>query len=80
MKFPKPKTLRLRGKKKIDLYIKVWENTNGCCAKCGKPIEFGTIPHHKMRKSQGGEDTMENLEMLCAENCHHVTDGKMGGK
>ena len=37
--------------------------------KCGVGIEKGTPAHHKVLKSQGGEDTMENLEMLCG--FHH---------
>jgi len=66
---PKPKTFRLKGKKLISLYLKVWERDNGCCVECGTPIEIGTIPHHIIHKSQGGADVMENLEMLCLK-CH----------
>lgn len=79
MRIEKHKPLRLKGKKKLDLYRAVAERDGNRCVSCNQYIEPGTIPHHRIRKSQGGEDTMENLEMLCAENCHHITDGKLGG-
>ena len=69
---PKHKAIRLKGKKLIALYEAVYERDGGICQKCKKNwIEPGTIPHHKILKSQGGEDTKENLEMRCLE-CHDV--------
>lgn len=66
----KHKPIRLKGKPLIALYEAVYERDGGICQKCKeKWIEPGTIPHHKIHKSQGGEDTMENLEMSCLE-CH----------
>lgn len=69
MMFPKHKPVRLKGKKLIALYRAAYERDGGHCVKCGRWIEPGTIPHHKRHKSQGGSDTMENLETLCME-CH----------
>ena len=65
----KRKTLRLKGRKLIELYRAVYERDGGCCVYCGKWIEPGTIPHHKVKKSQGGSDTLDNLEMCCTV-CH----------
>ena len=68
--FPKHKPVKLKGKKLMDLYSAVYKIDEGCCRKCGTWIEPGVIPHHIILKSQGGEDTMGNLEMLCLE-CHY---------
>ncbi len=69
MKF-KQMTIRLKGKAKIALYKAVYDRDGGCCVRCKRWIEPGSIPHHIIRKSQGGEDTMDNLETLCME-CHY---------
>jgi len=66
---PKHKPLRLKGKPLRLLYEAVYERDGGRCVKCGRFIKPGTIPHHIIHKSQGGEDTMENLEMSCIY-CH----------
>ena len=63
------KPIRLKGKKLHDLYNDVYKRDGECCVECHKWIEPGTIPHHIVKKSQGGEDTLENLQMLCME--HH---------
>ena len=77
MKFPKNKPIRLKGKAKIDLYRAVYERDEGRCVRCRAWIEPGTPPHHIVFKSQGGGDTMENLEMLCALHHHNI---HFGGK
>lgn len=66
---PKAKPIRLKGKKLHDLYNAVYNRDKGLC-KCGKWIEPGTPPHHIVFRSQGGSDTMENLEMCC-NDCHN---------
>jgi 5-methylcytosine-specific restriction endonuclease McrA len=71
---PKRKALRLKGKKLIELYRRVYEKSNGRCVECGTWIPPGTIPHHIIFKSQGGEDTEENLEMRCPV-CHGKAHG-----
>ena len=69
---PKPKKpIRLKCKKLIALYRKVYERDFGLCQRpdCLEWVELGTPPHHIILKSQGGEDTLENLITLCI-NCH----------
>ena len=68
--FFKKKRIRLKGKKLQELYLSVWERDGGVCQKCGKWVEPGTIPHHIQFRSQGGGDTLDNLELLCME-CHY---------
>ena len=65
------KPIRLKGKKLHDLYNDVYKRDGECCVECHKWIEPGNIPHHIVKKSQGGEDTLENLEMLCIYPCHY---------
>jgi len=61
---PKRKPIRLKGRALRRIYEAVYDRDGGCCVKCGAWIPRGTIPHHIIHKSQGGEDTMDNLEML----------------
>ena len=79
MKYPKHKPLRLKGKKLTDLYRQVYDRDDGTCQHpdCFKWIEPGTPPHHIVFKSQGGEDLISNLEMLCYK--HHYAKHH-GGK
>lgn len=66
----KTKRIRLKGKAKIKLYEAVYERDSGLCIKCSSYIEPGTIPHHEPLKSQGGQDRLEDLAMLC-NDCHY---------
>ena len=66
---PKQKPRRLKGKPLRLLYEAIYTRSGGLCEKCGQFVEAGTIPHHIVHKSQGGEDTMGNLTLLCLE-CH----------
>ena len=66
---PKHKAKRLKGKALKALHKAVYERDNGLCQKCGAWVKPGTPAHHKIHKSQGGDDTMENLEMMCMI-CH----------
>jgi len=68
--FPKPKNIRLKGKKLHELYDAVHARDAGQCVKCGTWVEPGTPPHHRIFKSQSGGDELENLETLCQE-CHY---------
>jgi len=70
----KRKAIRLKGQAKIKLYQRVYKRDHGCCVECGAWIPPGTIPHHIIFKSQGGEDTEENLEMRCPV-CHGKAHG-----
>ena len=67
--FPKPKPIRLKGKRLHTLYNAVYKRDNGLCVDCGKWVEKGTPPHHIVFKSQGGSDTMDNLKTVCMD-CH----------
>jgi hypothetical protein len=41
----------------------VWERDGRCCTNCGS--DFAVEIDHKIPKSMGGEDTLENLRLLC---------------
>jgi hypothetical protein len=61
------------------------ERSGGCCERCGKP--FANNAHHRKNRSQGGQDTLSNLLMLCGSGttgCHgyiteHPTDSYNNG-
>jgi 5-methylcytosine-specific restriction endonuclease McrA len=45
---------------------------NGLCQNCGKPPDFrGLQKHHKIFRSQGGSDLINNIEFLCGY-CHSL--------
>jgi len=66
---PKHKAHRVKNKALARLHAAVYDRDNGLCQGCGEWIEPGVPAHHIILKSQGGEDTMENLKMLCLD-CH----------
>lgn len=71
MKIPKNKPIRLSKYKLKKLQQKVLIRDNFTCQKCG--VFTQAPPHHKKKLSQGGSDTMENLETLCGpleNDCH----------
>ena len=68
--------LRLkRGSKAYkDLQKAVLERDNYTCQECGKSVWHPILrsyapPHHKIKLSQCGSDTLENMEAICM-NCH----------
>jgi len=71
MKYPKKK--RIVDRKAVKRY---WESGSKCeypgCHKIRQD------PHHIIFKSQGGDDTPENLINLC-RNCHDKAHGKVNG-
>jgi 5-methylcytosine-specific restriction endonuclease McrA len=71
----KKKPIRLKGERLRRLQQSVLERDNYSCqgGSCpgGFPIDK---PHHIKFKSQGGEDTMENLITLC-RHCHGQKHG-----
>ena len=69
---PKPeKPIRLKRSERHNLYERVWERDKGICQICKTAyVLFGTPPHHKIFRSQGGSDTMENLITACPA-CHY---------
>lgn len=49
----------------------VYEKYDGCCAYCGKPIEFMDMQvDHIIPKIRGGTDEFENLNPSC-RRCNH---------
>ena len=58
----------LRGRNRL-LYL--WYSQDGMCLKCGEKItkDTGWNLHHVLPKAQGGDDNMNNLELL-HPNCH----------
>ncbi len=53
------------------LLIALRQRANKRCEKCGRWVteDEALSPHHITHRSQGGEDTMENLLMICYA-CH----------
>jgi RNA-directed DNA polymerase len=49
----------------------LWKEQQGRCPVCGQPLqeEEEWHLHHRVRRSQGGSDGLDNLELLHA-NCH----------
>jgi len=74
---PKPVTIRLKSAAYKRLQIAVLERDFFTCQKgvtfkpeekrCGQ--HTAAPPHHKIKRSQGGSNTMENLVALCVK-CH----------
>ena len=57
-----------------ELWVELFKEQEGLCKKCLKPPDFrGLSLSHKKRKSQGGQTTRENCELLCGK-CHAVEE------
>jgi len=77
----KKKPIRLKGKAKTQLKIDIYNRANESCENkdCrrwqplsidGKFCEYTCLNlHHVKKRSQGGDDSMENCVLLCFE-CH----------
>jgi len=54
------------------------ERCCGLCEQCGSPGDWrGLAAHHKQFRSQGGEDSLENLIVLCGSchsKSHHIVE------
>jgi len=74
----KKQKIRLKGKKLSTLIKAVLERDGHTCQDKNRETCPGTYPldspHHIIFKSQGGEDTMENLVTLCG-HCHGLRHG-----
>jgi 5-methylcytosine-specific restriction endonuclease McrA len=73
-------SLRLNEKEYAELYRAVLKRDHWRCRSCG--MRSGLHCHHVVFRSQGGEDTKENLCTLCS-SCHDgvhkdVKDGQYG--
>ena len=64
---PKPTTIRKGGRAYRQLQVLVLRRDNFTCQKCGRHTL--APPHHIIKRSQGGSDTMDNLVTLCMD-CH----------
>lgn len=72
---PKKPPTRLKGKKLQALLVAVLERDGHACQDEDCPGGFPLdSPHHIVFRSQGGEDTMENLTTLCL-HCHGKRHG-----
>lgn len=60
-------TGRTLQKRREEVYL----NSNGLCAMCERVVLFSDYElHHTIPLSEGGEDIIENTEVLCSQ-CHH---------
>lgn len=60
-------TGRTLQKRREEVYL----NSNGLCAMCGRVVLFNDYElHHTIPLYQGGEDIIENTEVLCIQ-CHY---------
>lgn len=69
---PTPETLKHmdRGLAVSQIRRQVWNRQEGLCARCPEIIRWnGSHMHEKIHKGDGGEVSLENCELLCAE-CH----------
>lgn len=69
--FQKIKRTRLKGKALKKLCEEVYWRDDGLCVNCSRFVELGVKPHHEPLKSQGGQDRLEGLVMLC-NSCHYL--------
>lgn len=67
----KTKRIRLKGTALRKLCEQVYERDNGLCINCSSYVEQGVKPHHEPLKSQGGQDRLEDMALLC-NKCHYL--------
>jgi RNA-directed DNA polymerase len=61
----------LAGKSRIEY---LWKSQEGRCAGCGQPLRTSEKPwhiHHRRWRCHGGQDTVDNVELL-HKHCHHT--------
>jgi RNA-directed DNA polymerase len=61
----------LAGRSRIEYF---WKGQGGRCVVCGQPLRVEERPwhlRHRLWRSHGGRDTLDNLELLHA-NCHRL--------
>jgi hypothetical protein len=64
----------------------VWDRAGGLCEKCGlgliQSANFSYSNHHRLLKSRGGQDTVDNLALLCGSGttgCHGLVHNPLRG-
>jgi len=55
----------------------VYRAQDGCCARCGRPLQRGFHRHH--RDGNPLNNSIDNLELLCSE-CHYALHAEEKGK
>ena len=64
-------TQTLAGRSRIDY---LWKEQEGRCVVCGQPLQIAEDDcqiHHRIRRSRGGSDTADNLELLYSHGTRH---------
>jgi len=53
-----------------------WARSGGCCRSCGRKLfpGDGVEYDHRIPDEQGGENTLENCQILC-KSCHRTKTG-----
>lgn len=70
-----PKTPRMTAKESKQGYARVAERSFGLCEACG--VKVATQMHHRLHRSHGGDEHVQNLLHLCLDchhQAHHATD------
>lgn len=75
---PKIKRIRLKGKALKKLCEEVYWRDDCLCVNCSSFVEPGVKPHHEPLKSQGGQDRLEDMAMLC-NDCHDLRHNSAEG-
>jgi hypothetical protein len=66
----------LFGCDKVRRYVEIFERDGHRCTACARLLEFRQMhPHHKLERSKGGDDSLENLTTLCGA-CHIGPSGQ----
>jgi hypothetical protein len=61
---------------KDQTFIDVYSRQDGLCAICGEPLsESPWEMHHMRRKADGGDDSVDNLVLLCDRDEHEYVHG-----
>jgi 5-methylcytosine-specific restriction endonuclease McrA len=75
---PKPKKKIIRHKKRSAAWRQIRADVHardGGCVICGLPGD----PHHIIYRSQGGDDSLDNLVELCSTRRHHLAAHELTG-
>ena len=57
-------------------FIDVYARQDGVCAVCGDPLDDSPREvHHMLRKADGGDDSPDNLVLLCDRDEHEYVHG-----
>lgn len=70
------KAQKKRAEQKVvkSVRAQVVERAGGRCERCGRPCRQSGEAHHKVKRSQGGKWTLENIEFIC-RTCHGLAHG-----